>query len=377
MNEAGFRKYLARNPLTRPIVIGQGNEKKYRNIVVIPACDELDTLPLTLNSLSENPAQFNATAVIVVVNNSPEAVDSIKIANLELIGRLVDGKYPFDLIVIDACSPGYEVTAKGGVGDARKIGMDAALNMLDYSLNVSPLLFCLDADTLVEKNYIAAGEEFFMQYPNAVAGVFRVIHQAGETVEIEEAIRSYELYMDEFVKGLEFAGSPYAYHAIGSAIICPAEAYVKCGGMKMKNGGEDFYFLQALRKLGPIHDVNTTTVHPESRLSDRVAFGTGPRLNRILSGEPAVCHNQEIYEQIKLIMQVINAASVDDFDHLPETLSNLSVVIAGFLNEHNFQSAWQKILNNTPKKTEYLCRAFHTWFDAFRILKFVHYCDAF
>ncbi len=375
MNDAGLKKYLKRHPLTRPIVSGLGSNRKYRNAIVIPACDELNTLPLTLNSLSENPAQFDSTAVIVVVNNSSEAVDSIKVANQELIHKLTGLKYPFDLIVMDACSPGYEVTVKGGVGDARKIGMDAALTMLDFSLDVSPLLFCLDADTLVEHNYIASGEEFFAQYPDAVGGVFRVIHQPAETPEIEAAIRSYEYYMDDFVKGLEFAGSPYAYHAIGSAIICPANAYVKCGGMKTKNGGEDFYFLQALRKLGPIHDINTTTVHPESRLSDRVAFGTGPRLNRILAGEPAVCHNQKIYEQIKLMMEAINAASVEDFEYLPETLSNLSEVIGGFLEEHNFSSAWQKILKNTPKKTEYLRRAFHTWFDAFRILKFVHYCE--
>ena len=47
-----------------------------------------------------------------------------------------------------------------GVGLARKIGMDFALN---YAHNNS-LLFCLDADTLISKNYLKIIVQYYKKY---------------------------------------------------------------------------------------------------------------------------------------------------------------------------------------------------------------------
>ena len=67
-------------------------------------------------------------------------------------------------------------------------------------------------------------------------------HRSGKNDVEHAAIKIYENFMRYYVRGLEFAGSPYAFYALGSAIICRAEAYVKAGGMRARNGGEDFLF---------------------------------------------------------------------------------------------------------------------------------------
>jgi len=44
---------------------------------------------------------------------------------------------------------------EGGVGLARKIGMDTALQIFDYSIPGKKLIISLDADCLVEENYLS------------------------------------------------------------------------------------------------------------------------------------------------------------------------------------------------------------------------------
>jgi len=48
--------------------------------------------------------------------------------------------------------------------------------------------------------------------------------------------------------------------------------------MTPKMSGEDFYFLQKLRKTGRLIFWNPEKVYPEARFSNRVYFGTGPAM---------------------------------------------------------------------------------------------------
>ena len=51
---------------------------------------------------------------------------------------------------------GYEIPQNtGGVGMARKIGMDMALRLLKKSSTPRNLILSLDADTLVQNNYLS------------------------------------------------------------------------------------------------------------------------------------------------------------------------------------------------------------------------------
>ncbi|MEM4247718.1 MAG: hypothetical protein QXH80_00460, partial [Candidatus Nanoarchaeia archaeon] len=106
--------------------------------------------------------------------------------------------------------------------------------------------------------------------------------------------------------GLTFAGSPYAYHTLGSAMAFRASAYISAGGMPRKNGGEDFYMLQALRKIGRIGLISNTTVYPSSRISDRVPFGTGPRLKQYLDGtKNNYVYNPQIFKDLSVLYSLL------------------------------------------------------------------------
>jgi hypothetical protein len=45
-----------------------------------------------------------------------------------------------------------------------------------------------------------------------------------------------------------------------------------------------------------------------------------------------------------------------------------------FLEKEKFFKVWPGIRQNTPSNQ--LCRAFHTWFDGLKTLRFLHWCDA-
>src|SRR5690606_20058535 len=64
---------------------------------------------------------------------------------------------PVRIAYIDASSPGLEAPeGTGGVGMARKIGMDTALRVLKNSVNEPRLIISLDADTIVRPDYLTS-----------------------------------------------------------------------------------------------------------------------------------------------------------------------------------------------------------------------------
>jgi glycosyltransferase involved in cell wall biosynthesis len=336
-------------------------EKIYDGGVVIPCLAESTSLPLTLNSLAD--CASDNIMVLIVVNQSPDT-DTEKTHDNQLTLQWLSAvEYQIDLFWIDAASPGKEIQ-RGGVGAARKMGMDTGLQYL----KPDGLLFCLDADTLVEPEYLQRSFQFFHDNPMAVAGVCEFRHQPAATPVEQAAIIEYELYMRYYELGLKLAGSPYAYQALGSAIVVPAAAYVKAGGMRAKNGGEDFYFLQALRKFGPVSSLKDITVHPAARPSDRVPFGTGPKIRRIADGEHIAFHHPQVFIALKKIIEMVKQYSGSP-EKIPEKLDE------SFFSENNFPSAWDKIIRNTPAELARVEAAFHIWFDAFRNLKYIHFIE--
>jgi hypothetical protein len=179
------------------------------------------------------------------------------------------------------------------------------------------------------------------------------------------------------VDGLKFAGSPYAYHSIGSAFCCSAEAYIKAGGMRVHKGGEDFYFLQALEKTGEVISINSTMVHPSARVSQRVPFGTGPKIREVLDGKDIELYDLRIFGLLKELLFKVSEADLEFLKVMHLNVSNtFSELISEFLIEYKFSDDWAKILKNTPDKPEAIIKAFHIWFDSFRTLKFIHYCES-
>jgi glycosyltransferase involved in cell wall biosynthesis len=357
--------------------------RAFKNAVVIPVRAESEYLPHTLESLANNPVSALADTLVILVINNPPPVGhggSLNFAeNQETLRLLRNSHHPFqkelDLSWIDASIPGFEINPKEGVGTARKIGMDTALSFLDFT-GICPIIISLDADTRVERNYLSSIRSYFKANPDKAGATINFEHQAGSTPEEDAAVVSYELFMRYYVEGLRISQSPYAHHVLGSAMAFRAEDYVRAGGMRRRNGGEDFYFMQAIRKIGAVGQITETVVHPSSRASDRVPFGTGPRISQIVeSGRGLMFYNPEIFLILKKLFASVDMASATGHASFQEVLYGIDASLTAFLIENNFFHEWEKILNNTPKDKKKIHWAFHTWFDAFRTLKFVHFCE--
>lgn len=373
MNKS-YPKYLSRNIVTHKIE--PKPEHKFSQLVVIPALDELEYIQDTLNSLNNNSSEsLTSTAVVVVVNNSTTTSND-KVQNNQKLLKLfregmADNFKNLNLFWIDASSPGNEIQGDGGVGTARKIGMDGMLSYLDDD----SLIFSLDADTLVSDNYIVATREWFDNNKSYSAAVIHFEHRFDNEYAVD-AIVDYELFMRQFIVGLRNIGSWYNYYSIGSAIVIRSTAYIKAGGMRVRNGGEDFYFMQATRKIGLIGEINNSVVYPSARFSNRVNFGTGPKMQEVVKGCEILGYNPNVFEAIRSIFNVVNNLESETFEQLTEIMSTeLEPVVWSFFESSNFGNVWRKVYKNTPKVKEKIVVAFHIWFDALRTLRFVHHIE--
>jgi hypothetical protein len=235
------------------------------------------------------------------------------------------------------------------------------------------VICCLDADTLVMENYLAAVHAHFSMTddPAAVAGY---AHQKPADPRLLAAICCYEIFLRAYVMGLSFAGSPYAFHAIGSTMSCTAQAYAAVRGMNRRRAAEDFHFLDKLAKFRKIGHIGTTTVFPSSRPSDRVPFGTGQRMLRFMNGG---MDEYRLYDpQIFTILREWLAEMEADPDRGSEAiLASARKVHSGlkaYLDLSRFAIDWPVIRRNYPD-AEHLRRQFHVWFDGLKTLRLVHH----
>lgn len=372
-----LHKYLRTRPLAGSWQIEGCDRHDFAGAVVIPALAECDSVFATLKALAQNPPELLARfLVLVVVNHRVDAAAADKTDNLTLLRRLATGDgVPSGLALawVDAASPGRELPAKGGgVGLARKIGFDLALGRLDFT-GSSPVLVSLDADTLVDDDYLAAILEHFRTTREGGA-VLPFRHQPGATPLEEAAIHRYELFLRHYILGLSLAGSPYAYHSVGSALACRAEAYVRAGGMNRRLAGEDFYFLQQLAKTAGLARLAGTTVHPSARPSVRTPFGTGRSIARILAGDRQAVRFYPLASfeilggWLTLVSEGWNALGGD----LLEQTRAISPGLSGYLEEQNFSAVWDR-LRRQHRQREARIGAFHGWFDALRTLRLIHH----
>ncbi len=359
-------KYLSNRATLFPWQIIGSDRKNFAAAVILPALDERETLPKTLASLSKNPSGYlDTTLVVVVVNNRLGASTEALAENQATLDWLQSNPFPqLNLAWIDACSPDLELGAKDGVGLARKIGFDASLSLLNWQID--PILISLDADTLIDSTYLPV---IFSHFQQSKAGGTAIPfhHQLARDEKQERAIRQYELYLRSYMFGLQLAGSPYAYHTIGSAFACRATAYIKSGGMNRRCGGEDFYFLQQVAKVSGVDLLSGTVVHPSPRFSDRVAFGTGKAV------EAQVVDDLKLFDFVsadsfrvlqawlKLAAGQINKSA----DLVRDGATELSAELTVFLDQLDFVDVWRKLQKNHSCSTRRLA-AFHAWFDALR-----------
>ena len=358
-----------------------GNERRdFRGAVVIPALAEKDSLFGTLDSLARNPYELlSRFLILIVVNNRSDANPADKIDNEETLDLLSRGEgvsQNLQIGWIDAASQGLELPPKGGgVGLARKIGFDLALSQLDFD-NSHPLLVSLDADTLVRPDYLSAIQQHFQEAREG-GTVIPFCHQKGENQEQEAAIQRYELFLRAYVLGLEQAGSPYAFHTVGSTMACRADAYARMGGMNHREAGEDFYFLQHLAKTAGVRKLKGTMVYPSPRISHRVPFGTGRSISRLLTDErgAVLFYRPECFQILRDWLALVSENLGSEGNDIFLKGESISEYLGSFLTQINFPLTWQKLKKNF-RAPALLLRGFHHWFDGLKTLKLIHHLSA-
>jgi len=371
-------------------VLESNGKNEIDNAIVIPVISEYDNLRKLLASLLENDNRyFDRTAVIIVVNNFPDSPEEVKSDNYKSLNFLRAiilknlsedsliseiSKSNLNIYLMNASSKGFEMPSKiGGVGLARKIGMDAALKIFNYKSHSKKILICLDADCTIDSKYLTTIVNEFTTR-NLSAATVNFQHNIEEDSITAPAIICYEIFLHYYVLGLKYAKSPFAFHTIGSTMICDHESYIKVEGMNKQKAAEDFYFLEKLAKNYKMEKINSTTVYPSSRSSWRVPFGTGQRVGRFLSHKQNeyLLYDPKSFDILKQWLQIFNFKEIiSSSDYLKEA-KKIHPELSNFLVEQNFEKAWDKILENSIRP-EQLLKQKQKWFDGFKNLKLIHY----
>jgi len=244
--------------------------------IALPVLNESKNLPAFINSLKAQSIQdFSLTVCVNQYESwwddeekSAQCFDNQK--SIEFL-QSVQG---LAIQIIDKSGKGKGwLRKKGGVGHARKTAMD----LIAQTAKDNDLIVSVDADTFYPTDYLASLQNSFQKHPKMIGLAVPYYHKL-EGDETDRLILRYEIYMRYYALNMLRINNPYAFTALGSAMVFPVWAYKKVGGLTPVLSGEDFYFLQKLVKNGKLGIWTETIAFPSSRFSDRVLFGTGPAL---------------------------------------------------------------------------------------------------
>jgi hypothetical protein len=189
-----------------------------------------------------------------------------------------------------------------------------------------------------------------------------------------KAIALYELHLRYYNQGLVYAGFPFAYHTIGSAMAVKTEKYVKAGGMNRRQAGEDFYFIQKLLPPGGYFNLNSTTVYPSPRTSSRVLFGTGASIIKLSTDKSStlLTYNILAFKELCLFFGLIDNLFKCRSDEIHNCFRLIPKGLGMFLSEHEFVKKIEEIKDNTSGINSFKKR-FFSWFNMFKIVKYLNH----
>ena len=367
----------------------------WSHAICIPACNETKAFGQTLDSIrtaashSAHDAESRGPLVILVANGAVDAPSAFHQQNAAFLDWLYNGAQTtpdsmvlgrwgdLDLLIVDRATAGRRLAAKQGVGLARKMAADIALALHNRGDIASPWIVCTDADVWIPPHTLDALPPADSPYS---AAVFPFEHQPEGAQAAQLAMLQYESFLHYQVLGLHWAGSPYAFHTVGSTIAFHAHRYAMVRGYPKRRAGEDFYLLNKMAKIAPVMPLNTTPFRIRGRPSDRVPFGTGPALRRIealhRAGTPyAVTHPQifaGLRAWLKIIADFAQAPNADRLEQWLQTDTSLPPgILHGALHDLGAVQAAVDAAQQAPAGAK-LHRRLLEWNDGFRTLKLIH-----
>ncbi len=363
------KSYLEKNRFA-PRQIQTSPHPDLNMVVVIPSYCEADLLQ-TLDSLENCIQPDSAVEVLVVFNSSVRDSTTVKQQNESFLQEAIAWKKAANRKLSYHFLHFPELPRKhAGVGLARKIGMDEAVDRLSQVGNEAGCILCLDADSQVIPNYLVEVEKAFLEDKRRKACSIHFEHPlAGEqySAEVYEGILRYELYLRYYIEGLRFAAYPYAFHTIGSSMAVRSSAYQSENGMNRRKAGEDFYFLHKFIPNSGYFELNSTRVIPSPRPAEKVPFGTGKAIVKWLESGASFypAYDVQTFVQLKAFLKDIPSLYKNDPPPYPEA-------IQAFLDEENFLTQLEIDRINVGSQEAFEKR-FLQWFTPLKVLQYVHF----
>ncbi len=390
---------------------GLPDQGQWANVLVIPAsnespeflrppppCDGRSLMILVINETVTAPPQvsLNNQALAATVRARFESLwqSSKEFPGFEL-SLLKDPFAPRDVLLVDRFSEACQLSAKGGVGHARKIGADLALSLIHRQRISSPWIHCSDADVKLPKSYFTCSDAVQNTMHKTSSKYAALIYPFQHCDDQERAVAKevilatqlYEFSLRYYVAGMKFARSPYAFNTIGSTIAVSAIHYAKVRGFPKREAAEDFYLLNKLAKVGLVLEgLDCEPIEIAARRSDRVPFGTGAAVNKITDLAEPVSDYRFYHPAVFDLLQHwllslpaiwqsrsndLGASVFNDASGGYDQTAGQRSLLAG-LNTIGTEQALAHAFKQS-KNLEQFTRQMHTWFDAFRTLKLIHH----
>ena len=348
--------------------------------MVVPACGESAAFVDGYRAAARDAGRL---LVIAVLNGRAGAQDSVHALNEECFRELssrfslhelghggwLGHDASMSLLVVDRFTTNRRLPSRQGVGLARKIGADVALELIAAGRIRHAFFAMTDADARLPEDYFGRVAEL---EPDCSAAVFPFWHEPSGESHVDRATALYEIRLRYVQRGLQWANSPYAFHTVGSTMAVHALSYAQVRGVPMRQAAEDFYLLGKLSKLRPLARLSGAPVRIRSRISSRVPFGTGAETTKLTRGDALELYHPDCFAAVRDVTQSLQRLSESPCLSGPELLTQMSPPVKGFLESQGARRAWQKLSAQATNPLARL-RRFHEWFDGFRTLKLIHH----
>lgn len=314
--------------------------KRYDFAVVVPACGESVEFMTGWQAFVRGLPPSARVLFVLVVNSDSSTRAEYLAANDALLDHFRSGRHQsvqgacptllaeresHDVLVFDRHSSPYRLPPKTGVGLARKLGGDVVCGWFAQGALTSAWWLSTDADVVLP----AALWQCWQMLPRQPGvGCLPFEHVAGGEHGVDLATLAVEVKLRYHVLGLRYAGSAYAWPALGSCLALHIELYASVRGFPKRMAGEDFYMLEKASKLGPVFQLEGAPIRIVARRSVRTPFGTGQGVSELLTaGEPELAfrlRSPACYRWLKeLLQQTSQSVEQGDASFLQNWLSDL------------------------------------------------------
>jgi len=345
--------------------------------VIIPAYKEpdIETSLMALLSCSPPDVRWEILVVVNYPENSSREIIDLSLKTMVQIALASQRLGRSDVSIHALWLPDMP-KKHAGVGLARKAGMDEAVRRFNDIGRPEGILVSFDADSTCAPGYLTEIVAFYNAHPKARTSNIYFEHPLEGPLDpaCYRSIGEYELYLRYIRLAIERTGHPHAIHTVGSSFSLRALTYVRVNGMGRYQAGEDFYFLHKCVQLGQFYEINTTSVYPSSRESDRVVFGTGATIRKQLwCDEPLNVYSLSAFRwltgfisELETLYANIHSGSVKG------VIRNAAIPeICEFIDQIGLDAKIHELIGATASYPTFRDR-FYAWFNGFLVLRYLN-----